>query len=70
MRPHATDPLSLTFGLIFLGIAVLWLVTRFATVTASALAWTLAGGLVVLGGLGIAYALNPARRRDPQRGSD
>jgi hypothetical protein len=64
------DGVSLSFGLLFLGAAVLWLVTRFVTVPAGALGWIVAGGLILVGWAGVVGTLLNNRRRhagDPDR---
>lgn len=68
-RPQV-DGVSLSFGLLFLGTAVLWLVTRFVTVPAGALGWILAGGLILMSLAGVVGTLLDRRRRhagDPDR---
>lgn len=63
MKPHGTDGLSLTFGLVFLGAAGLWLLARMVDLNAATVGWLVAGGVVVLGALGIARAIVSAGRR-------
>ena len=65
MRRHATDGVSLTFGLLFLAITLWWLISRSVHVGLAAVAWGAAGGLLVLGVLGLLAAV---RGRD--RGAD
>lgn len=57
MTPHRTDGVSLAFGLAFLGAAALWLITRLIPLGAAAVGWLVAGGLIVLGGLGVVHAV-------------
>jgi Flp pilus assembly protein TadB len=67
MKSHAVDLVSLIFGTAFLGIAVLWLVTRFVGLTWPVFGWTVVAGVVVLGAVGIIHALvNSRRDRRPQ----
>jgi hypothetical protein len=67
MKSHAVDLVSLIFGAAFLGIAVLWLVTRFVGFTWPVFGWTVVVGVVVLGGAGIVHALvSGGRDRRPQ----
>lgn len=64
------DRVSLVFGLIFLGLAALWLVSRVIDLDAVTVGWIVAGGLVALGLAGIVGALTGSRRRhadDPDR---
>jgi hypothetical protein len=63
VKPHRTDGLSLTFGLIFLAAAGLWLIARMVTLHAATVGWLVVGGLVVLGGLGLAHAIIAGDRR-------
>jgi hypothetical protein len=64
MKLHRTDGLSLAFGLVFLAAAGLWLLARLVTLNAATVGWLAVGGLVMLGGLGIAHAIiNSGRRR-------
>jgi hypothetical protein len=62
MKPHRTDPLSLVFGLIFLGGAALWLTSRMVTLQLATVGWVVAGGLIVLGGSGLVRAITTSRR--------
>lgn len=63
------DGVALAFGLIFLGIAALWLAAHAIGLAAVTVGWIMAGGLVVLGLAGIAGALTRTRRHadDPRR---
>jgi hypothetical protein len=63
MKPHSTDGLSLTFGLVFLAAAGLWLLARLVTLRPATVGWLIVSGLVVLGGIGIAHAATRAGRR-------
>ncbi|GAA2394505.1 hypothetical protein [Dactylosporangium salmoneum] len=56
MKPHRLDGVSLTFGLIFLGIVVVWLFNQAVSVHLSA-GWIVAGGLILFGVLGLVGAL-------------
>ena len=47
MKPHRTDGVSLSFGLIFLMVAVWWAVSRVVTLHLPAVGWVVAGGLIV-----------------------
>jgi hypothetical protein len=61
MRAHRTDPVSLTFGLIFLASAVVWLVGKIVGWTVPDLGWFVAGLLIVAGVLGLLGALRAGR---------
>lgn len=56
MKPHRLDGVSLTFGLIFLGIVVVWLFNQAVSVRLNA-GWIVAVGLILFGGLGLLGAL-------------
>lgn len=62
MKPHRTDPVSLTFGLLFVGVAGFWLTAQLVTLDVVSVGWFVAGTLLVLGGIGIAQALATASR--------
>jgi hypothetical protein len=64
MKPHRLDGVSLTFGLIFLGIVVVWLFNQAVSVHLNA-GWIVAVGLILFGGLGLLGALRSDR---PERG--
>jgi hypothetical protein len=70
MKPHRLDGVSLTFGLIFLGIVVVWLFNQAVSVHLNA-GWIVAVGLILFGGLGLLGALRsdrPERARAEQNG--
>ena len=56
MKPHRLDGVSLTFGLIFLGIVVVWLFNQAVSVDLNA-GWIVAVGLILFGLLGLLGAL-------------
>ncbi|HTJ34469.1 MAG TPA: hypothetical protein VL738_14685 [Dactylosporangium sp.] len=60
MKPHRLDGVSLTFGLIFLGIVVVWLFNQAVSVHLNA-GWIVAVGLILFGGLGLLGALRSDR---------
>ena len=62
MRPHRTDGVSLSFGLIFLAVVAFWAVTRFVTIDLPAVGWLVAGGLLLFGLVGLLSALRSSRR--------
>lgn len=65
MRQHRTDGVSLVFGLIFLLVAVGWLVSQLVDVKVAALGWVAAVALIVVGGLGLLAALRKPGEPDP-----
>jgi hypothetical protein len=70
MRPHRTDALSLTFGLIFLGVVFWWVLGRRLELPLPRVGWFVAGALIVLGVVGLARALRSDRRPSQQNESD
>lgn len=62
MRPHRTDGISLSFGLIFLLAALWWAVAQVVTVRLPAVGWLVAGALILFGGLGLIGAIRSGRR--------
>ncbi len=65
MKPHRMDGISLTFGLLFLVIAAWWAVSQVVTLHLPALGWTVAGGLILFGAIGLLGAINSGRREQP-----
>lgn len=57
MKAHRTDQVSLIFAILFLAIAGWWLVAQFLDLVVPALGWFVAGGLILLGMLGLVGAL-------------
>ncbi|GAA2620877.1 hypothetical protein [Paractinoplanes durhamensis] len=62
MKPHRTDGVSLSFGLIFLLIALWWAVSRVITIHLPAIGWLVAGGLIMFGVFGLLGAIRSGRR--------
>ncbi|GAA3911184.1 hypothetical protein [Actinoplanes auranticolor] len=62
MRPHRTDSISLSFGLLFLLIAAWWAIAQVATVRLPAAGWLVAGGLILFGAVGLLGAIRSGRR--------
>jgi hypothetical protein len=58
-----TDRVALTFGVIFLAVAGLWLASQILDLRQVPVGWIVAGGLVALGLAGIAGASTAAHRR-------
>ncbi|MFI1993348.1 hypothetical protein [Actinoplanes sp. NPDC020271] len=65
MKPHRMDAVSLTFGLLFLLVAAWWAVSRVVTLHLPALGWTVAGGLILFGAIGLLGAITSGRREQP-----
>ena len=61
MKPHRTDGVSLSFGLIFLLIALWWAISRVFTLHLPAVGWVVAGGLIMFGVLGLFGAIRSGR---------
>lgn len=68
MKRHATDAVSLVFGLIFLGIAFWWGLHRIATVNLP-VGWVIAVGLIAIGGIGLFAAVQVSRRSADRTGT-
>lgn len=64
MRPHRTDGISLSFGLIFLFVAVWWAIAQVVTVRLPAAGWLVAGGLILFGAIGLIGAIRSGRRTE------
>ena len=62
MRPHRTDGVSLSFGILFLMVAIWWAVTQVVSVRLPAVGWLVAGGLIAFGVIGLLGALQSNRR--------
>lgn len=61
MNKHQTDAVSLVFGSIFLLAAAWWLLGRLVEVDVPRAGWFVAGGLVLLGLLGLVASTRPNR---------
>jgi hypothetical protein len=64
MRPHRMDGVSLSFGLVFLGIAGWWAIARLASVPLPNAGWLVAGALIVFGIAGLLGAIRSGRREE------
>nr|WP_296065548.1 phage holin family protein [uncultured Actinoplanes sp.] len=62
MKPHRTDGVSLSFGVLFLLVAIWWAVSRVVTIHLPAAGWIVAGGLIVFGVIGLLGAIRTGRR--------
>jgi hypothetical protein len=65
MKPHRTDGVSLSFGLLFLLIAIWWAISRVVTLHLPAVGWIVAGGLIVFGVAGLLGAIRSSRSATP-----
>jgi hypothetical protein len=63
MKPHRTDSVSLTFGLIFLGIVIIWLFNVVVELRIAEPGWVAAGALILFGLLGLLGALRSDRKK-------
>lgn len=69
MKAHRTDVVSLGFGLVFVALAGWWLLAQLLGLDLPPVGWFLAGGLILIGALGLLGALRSGRgdRRDAGR---
>ncbi len=63
MKAHRTDGVSLTFGLVFLVFVGWYVAARLVDLNLPMVGWTVAGGLILLGLLGLVGALRAGRTR-------
>jgi hypothetical protein len=66
MKPHRTDGVSLSFGLIFLLVALWWAVSRVIDLHLPALGWLVAAALILFGVIGLLGAIRSGRRVAPE----
>ncbi|MFI7598555.1 hypothetical protein [Actinoplanes sp. NPDC049681] len=64
MKPHRTDGISLSFGLIFAFVALWWAVSQVVNLRLPALGWLVAGLLILFGALGLLGAIRSGRRAE------
>ncbi len=64
MRPHRTDGISLSFGVIFLMVALWWAVSQTVDLHLPALGWLVAGALILFGVIGLLGAIRSGRRAE------
>ena len=62
MRPHRTDGISLSFGLMFLLVAAWWAIAQMVNVKLPAAGWLVAGALILFGVFGLLGAIRSGRR--------
>ena len=67
MRPHRTDGVSLSFGLIFLLVALWWAVSQVVDLHLPALGWLVAGALILFGVVGLLGAIRSGRRAEAEK---
>ena len=65
MRPHRTDGVSLSFGVIFLMVALWWAISQVVHLRLPALGWLVAGALILFGVIGLLGAIRSGRRTEP-----
>ncbi len=61
MKAHRTDLVSLAFGLVFVALAAWWLLAQLLGLDLPPVGWFLAGGLILIGLLGLVGALRSGR---------
>jgi hypothetical protein len=64
MKPHRTDGVSLSFGLIFLTVALWWAVSQVVDVRLPNAGWLVAGALILFGVVGLLGAIRSGRRAE------
>jgi hypothetical protein len=67
MRPHRTDGVSLSFGVIFLMVALWWAVAQVVHLRLPAVGWLVAGALILFGVIGLMGAIRSGRRAERER---
>lgn len=65
MKPHRMDGVSLSFGLIFLLVALWWAISQVVTLHLPAIGWVVAAGLIFFGVVGLLGAIRSGRREAP-----
>lgn len=70
MKPHRIDPISLIFGLLFLGLVGWWALTQTVSLSAAFAGWVVAIALVSLGVVGILASLSGHRSKAMESAND
>ncbi|SCL19521.1 hypothetical protein GA0070616_1762 [Micromonospora nigra] len=65
MKAHRTDLVSFAFGLLFVALSAWWLLAQMLGLVLPAVGWFLAGGLIMVGVLGLVGALRSSRSPAP-----
>ena len=66
MKPHRTYGISLSFGLIFLMLALWWAISRVVHLHLPAVGWLVAAALILFGVIGLLGAIRSGRPPAPQ----
>ena len=64
MKPHRTDGISLSFGLIFLLVVLWWAVSQVVTLRLPAVGWLVASALILFGVIGLLGAIRSGRQAE------
>lgn len=70
MKSHRTDGVSLTFGVLFLVLASWYLLARLVDLNLPMMGWSVAGGLILLGLLGLVGALRSGGKQAVAAGDE
>ena len=65
MKPHRTDNVSLSFGVVFLLIAGWWAASQVVDLAPVRTGWLVAGALILFGMIGLLGAIRSGRRPEP-----
>lgn len=65
MKRHQTDTVSLVFAVIFTGVVVWWIVSRFTAFSPAGFGLMVAGTLIAAGVIGLVSAMRPRRVTEP-----
>ncbi|GLZ76519.1 hypothetical protein Afil01_13260 [Actinorhabdospora filicis] len=65
MKRHQTDTVSLVFAVIFTGVVVWWIVSRFTDFSPAGFGLMVAGTLIAAGVIGLVTAMRPRRVLEP-----
>ena len=67
MKPHRTDGVSLSFGLLFVLVALWWAVAEVVTLRLPAVGWLVAAALILFGAAGLLGAIRSGRRTEAEQ---